>query len=36
LTLQAGDMVFVPRDKISKVERFMRIASIGAFMLPRW
>ncbi|HYW73245.1 MAG TPA: polysaccharide biosynthesis/export family protein [Pyrinomonadaceae bacterium] len=32
LTLQAGDMVFVPRDKISKVERFMRIASIGAFM----
>jgi len=32
LTLQAGDMVFVPRDKISKVERFMRIASIAAFM----
>ena len=36
LTLQAGDMVYVPRDKISKVERFMRIASIGAFMAPRW
>jgi polysaccharide export outer membrane protein len=35
LTLQAGDMVFVPRDKLSKVERFMRIASIGAFMMPR-
>jgi polysaccharide export outer membrane protein len=32
LTLQAGDMVFVPRDKISKVERFMKIASIAAFM----
>lgn len=32
LTLQAGDMVFVPRDKISKIERFMRIASIGAFV----
>ena len=35
LTLQAGDMVFVPRDKLSKVERFMRIASIAAFMAPR-
>ena len=35
LTLQAGDMVYVPRDKISKVERFIRIASIGAFMVPR-
>ena len=32
LTLQPGDMVFVPRDKVSKIERFMRIASIGAFM----
>src|SRR6266545_6877361 len=32
LTLQAGDMVYVPRDKISKIERFMRIASIAAFM----
>ena len=32
MTLQAGDMVFVPRDKISKVERFMKIASIAAFM----
>jgi len=36
LTLQAGDMVYVPRDKISKVERFMKIASIAAFMAPRW
>jgi len=35
MTLQAGDMVYVPRDKISKIERFMRIASIGAFM-ARW
>jgi|SRR5436190_3878124 len=35
LTLQAGDMVYVPRDKISKVERFMRVASIAAFMTPR-
>jgi polysaccharide export outer membrane protein len=35
LTLQPGDMVYVPRDKISKVERFMKIASIAAFMTPR-
>jgi polysaccharide export outer membrane protein len=35
LTLQPGDMVFVPRDKISKIERFMRVASIAAFMTPR-
>ena len=36
LTLQAGDVVYVPRDKISKFERFVRIASIAAFMAPRW
>ena len=36
LTLQAGDMVFVPRDKISKIERFMRLASVAAFMAPRF
>jgi polysaccharide export outer membrane protein len=35
MTLQAGDMVYVPRDKISKIERFMRIASVAAFMMPR-
>jgi polysaccharide biosynthesis/export protein len=35
LTLQAGDMVFVPRDKISKVERFMRLASVAAFIAPK-
>lgn len=36
LTLQPGDMVYVPRDKISKVERFMKLASVAAFMAPRW
>src|SRR5437762_11934836 len=36
LTLQAGDMVFVPRDKISKIERFIRLASVAAFMAPRF
>jgi polysaccharide biosynthesis/export protein len=35
LTLQPGDMVFVPRDKITKIERFMRIASIAALISPR-
>lgn len=34
LTLQAGDMVYVPRDKLSKIERFMRLASVAAFMTP--
>ncbi len=35
LTLQPGDMVFVPRDKISKIERFMKLTSVFAFMAPR-
>jgi len=35
MTLQAGDIVFVPRDKISKIERFMKLASVAAFMAPR-
>lgn len=34
LTLQAGDMVYVPRDKLSKIERFMKLASVAAFMTP--
>ena len=36
LTLQAGDMVYVPRDKISKIERFMKLVSVAAFMAPRF
>jgi polysaccharide export outer membrane protein len=35
LTLQAGDMVYVPRDKITKIERFMRLASVAAFIAPK-
>jgi polysaccharide export outer membrane protein len=34
MTLQPGDMVYVPRDKISKIERFMKLASVAAFMAP--
>jgi polysaccharide biosynthesis/export protein len=36
LTLQPGDMVFVPRDRITKIERFMRLASVAAFIAPRF
>ena len=35
LTLQAGDMVFVPRDKLSKVERFMRLVTVLALITPK-
>lgn len=35
LTLMPGDMIFVPRDKISKIERFMRLASVAAFIAPK-
>ena len=36
LTLQAGDIIFVPRDKITKIERFMRLASVAAFIAPKF
>lgn len=35
LNLLPGDMIFVPRDKISKIERFMRLASVAAFIAPK-
>lgn len=34
LTLQAGDMIMVPRNKISKIERYIRYASVAAFFTP--
>jgi polysaccharide export outer membrane protein len=34
LTLQAGDMILVPRNRISKVERYVRIASMATFLNP--
>jgi polysaccharide export outer membrane protein len=34
LTLQPGDMLLVPRDRISKIERFIKLASVAAFMNP--
>ena len=34
LTLQPGDMILVPRNRISRIERFVRIASLAAFLNP--
>lgn len=34
LTLQPGDMIMVPRNRISKFERYVRIASLAAFLNP--
>jgi polysaccharide biosynthesis/export protein len=34
LTLQAGDMILVPRNKLSKLERYVRIASLATFLNP--
>ena len=31
LTLQSGDMILVPRNRISKIERYIRLASMAAF-----
>lgn len=33
LTLQAGDMIMVPRNRISKIERYIRYASVAAFFV---
>src|ERR1700682_557239 len=34
LVLQAGDMIMVPRNRISKIERYIRYASVAAFFTP--
>jgi polysaccharide export outer membrane protein len=34
LTLQAGDMILVPRNRISKIERYVRLASLATFLSP--
>jgi polysaccharide export outer membrane protein len=34
LTLQAGDMILVPRNRLSKIERYVRIASLAGFLNP--
>ncbi len=34
LDLQPGDMLYVPRDKTSKVERYVRLVNTGAYFNP--
>ncbi len=34
LTLQPGDMIYVPRNRLSKLERYVRIASLATFLNP--
>jgi polysaccharide export outer membrane protein len=34
LTLLPGDMILVPRNRISKLERYVRIASLATFLNP--
>ncbi|HEV7475911.1 MAG TPA: polysaccharide biosynthesis/export family protein [Pyrinomonadaceae bacterium] len=34
LTLRPGDMILVPRNRLSKIERYVRIASLATFLNP--
>ena len=34
LMLQPGDMILVPRNRLSKVERYVRLASMATFLYP--
>jgi polysaccharide export outer membrane protein len=34
LTLQPGDMILVPRNRLSKIERYVRLASLATFLYP--
>ena len=34
LVLRSGDMILVPRNRISKIERYVRYASMAAFLAP--
>jgi polysaccharide export outer membrane protein len=34
LDLKSGDIVYVPRNKLSKFERYMRLANVGAILAP--
>lgn len=34
LTLRSGDIVFIPRNTFSKIERFMRLANVAALVGP--
>lgn len=34
MTLQAGDMILVPRNRFSKIERYVRLASVASIFNP--
>jgi polysaccharide export outer membrane protein len=34
LTLQSGDIIFVPRNTFSKVEKYIRLSSLGSILTP--
>jgi polysaccharide export outer membrane protein len=34
LTLQPGDMILVPRNRISKIERYVRLATVASIFNP--
>jgi polysaccharide biosynthesis/export protein len=34
IQLQSGDMLFVPRDKIEKISRFIKLANLGLYFNP--
>jgi polysaccharide biosynthesis/export protein len=34
VTLQSGDMILVPRDKIEKLSRYIKLLNIGAYFSP--
>lgn len=34
LTLQSGDIIFVPRNTFSKIEKYVRLSNIGAIIAP--
>lgn len=34
LQLQANDMILVPRNRVSKIERYVRLASLATFLNP--
>jgi polysaccharide export outer membrane protein len=34
LTLQSGDIIFVPRNTFSKIEKYVRLSSLGAILNP--
>ena len=33
-TLQPGDMLYVPRDKFSRIQRYLQITNLGAYFNP--